>query len=73
MVLMNNKIATNAATRLRYENIENQFDTFYTYFLIRFNYKLSGYYATTYGLKLSKAALTQSQYKTFHYLLVKFA
>ena len=67
---MNNKIATNTATRLR---PENQFDTFYTYFLIRFNYKLSGYYATTYGLKLSKAALTQSQYKTFHYLLVKFA
>lgn len=43
---MNNKIATNAATRLRYENTENQFGYFYTYFLIRFNYKLSGYYAT---------------------------
>ena len=33
MVLMNNKIATNTATRLRYGNIENQFNTFHTYFL----------------------------------------
>ena len=73
MVLMNHEIATNTSTRSRYENIENQFDTFYTYFLIRFHYKLSGYYATTCGLKLSNTALTRSQYKTFHYLLVNFA
>ena len=46
---MNNKIATNTATRLRHENTENQLNTFYTYFLIRFHYKLSGYYATTCG------------------------
>ena len=43
------QIATNTATRLRHENTENQFDTFYTYFLIRFHYKLCGYYIKTCG------------------------
>ena len=43
------QIATNTATRLRHENTENQFDTFYTYFLIRFHYKLRGYYIKTCG------------------------
>ena len=41
--------ATNTATRLMHENTENQFDTFYTYFLIRFHYKLRGYYIKTCG------------------------
>ena len=43
------QIATNTATRLRHENTENKFDTFYTYFLIKFHCKLSGYYMTTCG------------------------
>ena len=43
------------------ENTENQLDTFHTYFLIRFHYKFSGYYATACRLNLSKVALTCSQ------------
>ena len=45
----NNKISINTSLRFRYENTENQCDTFDTYLLIRFCYKCNRYYTTAYG------------------------
>ena len=47
--MKNNKISMNTTIRFGQENIENQFGDFDTCFLIRFQYKFSGYYAPAYA------------------------